>query len=378
MDKLIQLIEEQKQLIVDFQKKQDGLLGGKLDKEFETKIDARLQEISRELVELKKPRLETDPAKVRSAENKAFFGALQKKLRGAELTPEETKTMTVGDPTTGGYLAPLEFVNEIIKIDVLYSPVRSLARVRTTARPGIEVPKKTSSASASWVSEIGTRSETTNPKFGLETVPTHEMYAMAKVSKQDLEDSVFDLEGFLREEFGEQFGVLEGTAFISGNAVGRPEGILTNASVGGFTGVTTSAKVVADDLFDVLYALNERYAANATWLWKRSTTLAISKLKDAGSINYVWQPGLQSGAPATVLGRPYVECVDMPAEAASAKAVAIGDFRAGYLIVDRLVIEILIDPYTSKSTGCIEISARKRVGGQVVLAEAIKIYTLKA
>jgi HK97 family phage major capsid protein len=306
--------------------------------------------------------------------------AFEKWLRkGKEaLTPEELKVMTVSDLTTGGYVAPAEFTNEFLKTIVEYSPLRSIARVVSTTFRAKQWPKRTSSASASWVSEIGTRSETTNPKIGLEEIPTHEMYALAKISKQDLEDAKFDLMGFLNEEFREQFGVAEGTAFITGNAVGKPEGILTNPNVTGFTGTTTSGKIVTDDLMQTLYSLKEAYARNATWLWKRSSTLAISLLKNAGNVDYVWQPGLQSGAPALVLGRPYVECPDMPAEAGSAKAVAIGDFRRGYIIVDRIDIEVLEDPYSSKSTGCIEISARKRVGGQVVMPEAIKIYTLKA
>jgi len=379
MDKILQLIEEQKQLLVDWQKKNDDALKAKYDAatmtEYEAKVAARLDAIDKQLVMFQAPRAGSDE---KPGESKAFFKALHKKLRGDTLTPEETKTMTLGDPTTGLYLAPTEFINELIKIDVLYSPVRTVARVRQTSNRAIEVPKKTTSASAAWVAEIGTRSETTNPKIGLETIPTHEMTALAKVSKQDLEDTVFDLEGFLRDEFAEQFGVLEGTAFISGNAVGQPQGILTHASVSGFTGVTTSAKIVADDLISTLYALNEKYVANATWLWRRASTLAISLLKNATTGDYMWKPGLQSGSAALVLGRPYVECPDVPAEGASAKSVIIGDFRAGYTIVDRIALEIMVDPYSSKSTGCVEFSARKRVGGQVVLAEAIKVYTLKS
>jgi len=380
-EKLVALIEEQKKIISDYQAKNEELMKGKIGKpdldEYERKFNDRLDEISRAVAELKAPRPEMrgdDP----KSETKAFFSGLRKSLLGRPLDEIEKKAMTVGDATTGGYLAPAEFVNELIKFDVLYSPIRSVAKVRTTSRRSIQIPKKTASASAAWVSEIGTRSETTNPKVGMENVPTHEMYALAKVSRQDLEDVEFDLQGFLAEEFGEQFGVLEGTAFITGDAVNKPEGILTNSSVGGFTGTTTSGVILADDLVRLYYSLAERYAGQATWLWKRSSTLAISLLKNAVTGDYLWKPGLQNQGTPNVLGRPYIECPDMPAEGKSAKAVAFGDFRAGYLIADRLATEILVDPYSSKSLGMIEVSARKRVGGQVVLPEAIKIYTLKA
>jgi len=380
-EKLVALIEEQKKIISDYQAKNEELMKGKIGKpdldEYERKFNDRLDEINRAVAELKAPRPEmrdNDP----KSETKAFFSGLRKSLLGRPLDELEKKAMTVGDATTGGYLAPAEFVNDIIKFDVLYSPIRTLAKVRQTKNRSIQIPKKKQSASAAWVTEIGTRSETTNPKFGLEEIPTHEMYALAKISKQDLEDTAFDLQGFLVDEFGEQFGVLEGEAFLTGNAVGKPEGILVNSAITGFTGATTSGKVVADDMLETLYALNDRYARSATWLWKRSTTLAIAKLKNATTGDYLWQPGFQVQGQPNVLGRPYVECKDMPAEGNGAKAVAIGDFRSGYIIVDRLEVEIMVDPYTSKSTGCVEISARKRVGGQVVLPEAIKIYTLKS
>jgi len=372
------LLEEQKQLISGFQQQNESLLKDRISKTdldaYGANIRTRLDAIEAELLKFKEPQ-RGDENKDALAHKVIFEKALRKGF-GA-LAPEEQKVMTVSDLTTGGYLAPADFTNELLKTVVEYSPMRQVARVVQTENRSKQWPKKTQSASAAWVSEIGSRTETTNPKFGLEEIPTHEMYALAKVSKQDIEDAKYDLLGFLREEFTEQFGVLEGTSFVSGDAVGKPEGFLTNASVGGFTGVTTSAKIVADDLFQVLYALKEAYARNATWVWKRSSTLAIAILKETTN-QYIWQPGLQSGAPALVLGRPYIECPDMPAEASSAKAVAIGDWKRGYIIVDRVAIEVLEDPYASKSTGCIEISARKRVGGQVVLPEAIKIYTLKS
>jgi len=367
-------------IISDFQAENDrklkGLVTDAAFKDLQGTFERRFNEVNVELAKVKSPIIAAADGKEPTLHAKAFEKFLRK--GSGALAPDEIKVMTISDATTGGYLAPAEFTNELIKNIVEYSPIRSIARVVGTTARSKYWPKKTTSASASWVTEIGTRAETTNPKIGIEEIPTHEMYALAKVSKQDLEDAQFNIQGFVNEEFTEQFGVLEGTAFVAGVGTTQPEGILTNPSVTGFTGVTTSAKIVADDLKQLFFSIKEPYAKNATWLWKRSSTLAISLLKDTVSGNYLWQYGLQLGAPGNVLGRPYIECPDMPAEAASAKAVAFGDFRRGYIIIDRVVIEVLEDPYSSKSTGCIEFSARKRVGGQVVLAEAIKIYTLKA
>lgn len=383
---LIRLQEESNGLLLQIRSKYEDLEKSRTTKTdfdaFVVNVKGRLDEVNTAIAALRRPPVQIPGVGGKATDEEKEFAvkAFDKCLRKgrASLTPEEQKVMTVADPTTGGYFAIPEFTAELIKGIVEYSPIRSVARVVQTSARSKQWPKKTTSASASWVAEIGTRAETTNPAFGLEEIPTHEMYALAKVSKQDIEDAKFDLLGFLREEFAEQFGVAEGTAFVSGNAVGKPQGLLVNPSVTGYTGVGTSAKIDADDLKRILYALKDVYAKNAVWLWHRSSTLAISLLKDATAGYYVWQPGLQLSSPPNVLGRPYIECVDMPVEAASAKAVVVGDFRRGYIIVDRLDIEVMDDPYSSKSTGCVEFSARKRVGGQVVLAEAIKVLTLKA
>ena len=160
----------------------------------------------------------------------AFDSYCRKGMAG--ITPDEKKALTVSNDTTGGYLAPPEYVRELIKTITEISPIRSISRVRNTGQRSIQIPKRTGTFAAQWVSESGTRSETTGWQVGLEEIPAHEMYALVDISEQDLEDSVFNLEAEMQSEFTEQFAKAEGTAFVSGNAVGKPEGILTNSDVG--------------------------------------------------------------------------------------------------------------------------------------------------
>ena len=312
----------------------------------------------------------------------AFFGALRYNPKSSKsledyLGPDVFKALTVGDDTTGGYLAPVEYVMEILTDVLEFSPIRALARIRTTSRTEIQIPKRTTRSSASWVAEVGTRSETTNPAWGMERMPVDEMFGMTKISKQDLEDSAFDLEAFIREEVSEQFGVLEGTAFCTGTGQGQPEGILTHASVANvISGHAT--QITADGMIELYYALKEPYVPNATFVMQRSTIKEIRKLKD-GMGQYLWMPSLKTEAePATILDRPYASAPDMPAIGAGLYPVVLGDFRRGYLIVDRLVMEMMTDPYTSKATGMVEFSARRRVGGGVVQAEALKKLKISA
>lgn len=360
---------EIKTLLNELSRKWEDTLAGKFTKEefteFEKKINDRIDKLE---TEMRRPLLRVEERKdEKSPEMKAFSSWLRKETK--DLTPEELKVLTLSPDTAGGYLAPSEYVREIIKGIVEFSPVRELARVRPTSARSVQVPKRTGTFAGAWTAEIGTRTETTGLTYGLEEIPTHEMYADVRISLQDLEDSAFNMESEIASEISEQLGVLEGTAFISGNAVGKPEGLLTRSGITEVVSGSASA-ITADGLINLFYELKDVYAKNASFLMKRTTVRDIRKLKDSYG-QFLWQPGLQSDQPATLLGRPIYEAVDMPVIATNAYPVLFGDFKRGYLIVDRIQISIqkLIEKYAD--VGQIGFLARKRVGGQVVLTEAI-------
>jgi len=300
---------------------------------------------------------------------KAFDAYCRKGVEN--LDPDEKKALTVSNDSTGGYLAPPEYVRELIKDITEISPIRSIARVRGTSARSIQVPKRTGQFSAQWVAESGTRSETSGYQVGLEEIPAHEHYALVDISEQDLEDTVFNLEAEMQSEFAEQFAKAEGLAFVSGNAVGKPEGILTNSSVGEvISGHATT--LTADGLLSLVHGIKSEYGRNGSFVFNRSTLAAIRKLKDTAG-QYVFQAGmsLQAGVPNTILGQPYVEASDMPDIGAGAFPIAFGDFQRAYLIVDRVALAVLRDPFTQATSGNVRYIARRRVGGQVVQAEAI-------
>ncbi len=283
----------------------------------------------------------------------------------------EYKALSVVPDTAGGYLAPSEYVREIIKAETEISPVRSLVRVRQTAAKSVQIPKRTGQFAAVWVAEQGTKSETTGLTYGLEEIPTSELYALVDISNQMLEDSAFSMDGEISMEAAEQFAVAEGAAFVSGSGVGKPQGFLTNANVG-TTNSGAATTITADGLLSLKYAIKSAYQASASWVMKRATISSVRKLKD-GNGNYLWQPGLAQGRPNTLDGDPYVEVADMPSEGAGLKPVAYGDWRRAYTWIDRISMEMLRDPYTQATSGNVRFIVRKRVGGQVTLAEAIRV-----
>lgn len=314
-----------------------------------------------------------EAAIVKDLENRKAYGAWMRKGEKG-ITPEQLKVMTASNDETGGYLCmPETLAGEMIKDIVEYSPVRGVSRVRSTSARSVKIRKKTGNITAAqWVGEIGSRSNLTGMTFGMIEVPVHEMAGYVDISNQDLADPDFDLEAELRLEYAEQFGVAEGTAFISGTGVNSPEGILTtgvNALAGVANGHATELQ--ADGLIDIVYTLKTAYVAGSNWLLNRNTLKAIRKLKD-GNGNYIWTPALGTVKPSQILEHGYVECPDMPDIGANTYPIVFGDIKKLYMVIDRTIIETIRDPYTQAGTGTTRFYAYKRVGGQIIQKEAAR------
>lgn len=352
---------------METEKKKHGEALG-LTKEALDRLNGRL-----DALEVKQNRPAPAGAPAPSEEKQAFFSSLKRVLFNPihALSASEQKALSVGDNTQAGYLAPTEVVAEIIKGIVEFSPVRSLARVRPTAMKEIEVPKRTGTPTAYWVGEGGTRTAS-NSTYGKEKIVAHALTAKTVVTKEMLADSMFDLEAEIRSDAIEQIGVAEGTAFVSGTGTAKPEGLLTNGSIS-FVASGSASAIAADGIIAAVFGLKDGYARNATWMLRRATLKTIRQLKftiGSDTVGYLWSPSLSESVPATIMGLPYVESVDMPLEGSGTYPMILGDFRRGYLIVDRMAIEVSNDPYTSMGSGQVNIYVEKRVGGQVVLPEA--------
>lgn len=303
------------------------------------------------------------------AHTKGVVNLTQDQQKALMDVANEYKSLSVSNDTTGGYLAPSEYVREIIKTVTEISPARQLARIRTTGAKSILLPKRTGQFAAVWVAEQGTRAETTGLNWGMLEIFTHEMYALIDISEQNLEDSAFNLASEINFEATEQFAVAEGAAFVSGTGIGKPEGFMVNSGVSSVNS-GSAALITADSLFTAKHTLKTAYTRSANWVLNRTTLGAVRKLKD-GNGDYLWQSGLASGKPNTLDGDPYVEVPDMPSEGANTYPIAYGDFQRAYTLVDRVAMSMLRDPYTQATSGNIRFLFRRRLGGMVTQPEAI-------
>lgn len=303
----------------------------------------------------------------------AFWNATRHKDR---VTPEMKNTLQVGTDSEGGYLVPDEFEHTLIQGLNETTVVRSLAHVFTTSSGLHKIPVVASHGSAAWIDEGAAYTES-DEVFSQVQIDAHKVGTIIKVSEELLNDSAFDLEGYIRSEFIRRIGDKEEEAFFTGNGTGKPTGIL-NATGGGEVGVTAASAtaITADELIDLFYSLKAPYRKKAVWILNDSTVKAIRKLKD-NTGNYLLQPALKDGEVSTILGRPYYTSVFAPEIEAGAKTVVFGDLSY-YWIGDRQGISFKRLNELYATNGQVGFLASKRLDGKTVLPEAIKILQQKA
>lgn len=309
---------------------------------------------------------------------KAFRTYLRKGM-DAGLESLQTKALSVGSDTDGGYLVTPTMSSKIVQSIFETSPMRQLASVETISSDALELIDDHDQAAAGWTSETGAISETSTPTLAKRNIPTNELYAQPKATQKLVDDSAIDIESWLAGKISDIFARKENTSFINGNGVGQPRGILTYAAGTTWNKIEqinsgTSATVTADAIINIFYALKDVYSRRASFLMNRTVVQAVRLLKQTSTNQYLWQPGLAAGTPDTLMGVPVYMAADMPVAAASSLSVAVGDFQSAYQIVDRRGIRILRDPFTEKPF--VKFYATKRVGGDVINFEAIKLMKL--
>lgn len=314
----------------------------------------------------------------------AFDAYLRKDDRG--MVGDEFKALSVGSDPDGGYVVHPDMSGRIVNKVFETSPMRAFASVQTISTDALEGLFDLDEAEAVWVAETQARNETGTPQLKVWRIPAHEMAAQPAATQKLLDDAEINMEAWLADKVADKFARKENAAFVGGTGVDQPRGFLTYdagttlpGTIEDFrTGVNgdfAAAPDGGDVLIDALYGLKAPYRANATWFMNRATTKLTRKLKDSDGA-YLWSPGIAAGQPATLLGYPVASFEDMPdATTTGAKAIAVGDMRAAYQIVDRAGIRVLRDPFTSKPY--IKFYTTKRVGGDVVNFEAVKTISFQ-
>ena len=262
------------------------------------------------------------------------------------------------------------------------SPIRAIAGVRQISASVYKRPITVTGPETGWVGETTARTETDSQIIAELSYPTAELYAMPAATSAFLDDAAVDVGQWIADEVNAAFAQQESTAFVTGNGTNKPKGFLNDVVADGswvwsklgylVTGVSGDlpASDKSDILVDLVYALKAGYRQNASWVMNRKTQAKLRKLKDDAG-NYIWQPAATADGKASLMGFPLTESEDMPDVAANSLSIAFGDFKRGYLVVDRQGVNVLRDPYSAKPY--VLFYTTKRVGGGVQNFEAIKL-----
>ena len=198
--------------------------------------------------------------------------------------------------------------------------------LNTNSGETIQVPKTTAHSSAAIVTEGGTIGAS-DPTFGQISLGAYKYGTLIQVSRELLEDTGVDLEGYLSMQAGRALGNAFGAHAVTGDGTNKPRGVVTDATLGitGSTAVVGAAN--SDNLIDLFYSVIAPYRASSAtkWIMKDSTVATVRKLKDTTG-QYIWQPGLTAGAPDTILGKQVLTDPNVAGTALSAKSILFGDF----------------------------------------------------
>jgi len=306
------------------------------------------------------------------AYKKNFWNVMRSKNPSTEIK----NALTEGTDSEGGYLVPDELEHTLVQALQENNIFRTLAHRITTDSGDHLIPLVASHGSASWVAEGGSYQES-DEVFSQINLGAHKLGTMIKISEELLNDSAFEMENYIVEEFGRRIGNAEEEAFITGNGTGKPLGILA-ATGGAQVGKTTAAadKITCDEIVDLYHSLGVPYRKKAVWLMNDSTVQYIRKLKD-GNGQYLWQPSLVAGTPDTILGCPVKVSRYMPEIDSGAKVIAFGDFGY-YWIADRQGRSFKRLDELFAATGHVGFRGSQRVDGKLILPEAIQCLQMKA
>lgn len=351
-------------------------LGKEIDREL------RREALERELNTPVNTPITNTPEKIKSGEKKTRFSSEYKKAFWSNLRsrdtyhPELRNALSEGVDTEGGYLVPDEFEARLIDSLREGEIVRAHAYTFTTSGGTHKIPVVASHGSAAWIDEEGAYTES-DDTFSQVNLDAHKVGTVIKVSEELLQDSAFDLESYIADEFTRRIGQKEEEAFLVGNGSHKPTGLFDDASGAGI-GVTgaKAESITADELIDLFYSLKSGYRRNAIWLLNDNTVKAIRKLKNNDG-TYLWQPAIKDGEVDTIMGRPYYTSSFIPTLGANAKTILFGDLSY-YWIGDRQGISFKRLNELYAGNGQVGFVASKRVDGKLILPEAVKLLKMAA
>ncbi|ELB7895755.1 phage major capsid protein [Citrobacter freundii] len=372
-DKRLEAVEQEKGKLAG----EVETLNGKL-----SELDELKSALEEELKQVKRPA--GGPQSKAASEHKTAFIGFMRKGKDDGLRELERKALQVGVDEDGGYAVPEELDRTILNLLKDEVVMRQEATTITVGGANYKKLVNLGGTASGWVGETDARPETDASKLGQIEPFMGEIYSNPQATQTMLDDAFFNVEDWINSELAIEFAEQEEIAFTSGNGTKKPKGFLAYASTldpdktrafGTLQHILSGAAagVTADAIIKLVYTLRKVHRNGAKFMMNNNSLFAIRILKDSEG-NYLWRPGLELGQPSSLAGYGVAENEQMPDIAADAKAIAFGNFKRGYTIVDRIGTRILRDPYTKKPF--VGFYTTKRTGGMLVDSQAIKLLQI--
>lgn len=292
----------------------------------------------------------------------------------AYFSDEEMRALSPSTDAMGQYLVPTSWESDLITFAYEQAEIRPVSNVATTGRDKVFIPSL-SKVAVSW-GHAALEIPETQLTAGGEHIDIHDLRCLILIHNNTLEDADADIWGELSTMGSLAVSEAEDDAFANGTGVNEPKGLISDSRVqanytpsGVAAALNDATHNGVDALTDMFYSIKKTYRTRGVFAFNSVTEGVIRKLKDANG-QYLWQPPVQAGNPATLLGRPVINPEGMPDIAANTYPIVFGDFRMGYRIRDRrgITVQRLVERYAEKQqTGFI---LTRRVGAQVTLPEA--------
>lgn len=296
-----------------------------------------------------------------------------------EIDIEEQRVLSKASAGAGANLVPTAFYNQLINILRFTGPIQDLAtKIVTDSGEALQIPSVSAHGTATWTAENAgyTASDET---FGQVTLNAFKAGRTVIVSEELLTDSAFGLEGYLANELGQSIGVLEETAFATGDGSGKPLGITTTGN--GITVSTAATGNASAPTYSAIiawaFALPYQYRRNAAWVVSDSAVKSLYLLVD-GQSRPLWNVNVAGNGPDTFAGYPIYTSPDFAATGANALIGVFGDIAQTYLIrrVNGFSLQRQNELYSNN--GQVGFRGFERVDGRIRNAAASIVLKMSA
>ncbi|CDM88379.1 phage major capsid protein [Xenorhabdus bovienii] len=291
----------------------------------------------------------------------------------------ETRTLSTGVPSEGGYTVIPELNKQIMQQLADESVMRQICTLKTTRSNEYKQLVSVGGATVAHGEEGKARGETGTPKMEEVSIKLFPVYAYPRTTQEIIDFSDVDILGWLTSEIADTFVDTEETDLVSGDGSKKAKGFLSyprdtkgdKVRDFGTLQKLEATTLEADSLIDLKFLLKNKYRKNSVWVMNSTTAAKVQKLKN-GNGDYIWRERLQAGDPDMLLGLSVHYLEFMPDG-----VIGLGDFKRGYFIVDHET-GTRTRPDNITEPGFYKVCTDKYLGGGLVDSNAIKVLEVKA